>query len=187
MRKLLLLAAVPAAILSGCMMNGEAGMDGQGTMGASAGTRGMAMDRTPTNRTPYVEMAASSDMFEIRSSQAAMARSQNPAIRQFAEMMIRDHTQMSQQLMAAAQASGMPPMSPMMMPMHAQMVARLEARSGADFDREYARQQMMAHEMALAMHSNYAARGDTPALRTVASAAVPVVTQHLGMVRRWPR
>ena len=185
MRKLLLLAAAPAAILSGCMMNGEAGMDGQGAMGA--GARGMAMDRTPTDRMTFAQMAASSDMFEIRSSQAAMARSQNPSIRQFAEMMIRDHTQMSQQLMAAAQASGMPPMPPTMMPMHADMVARLEARSGADFDREYARQQLMAHQMALALHSNYAARGDTPALRAVASSAVPIVTQHLEMVRRWPR
>jgi putative membrane protein len=47
------------------------------------------------------------------------------------------------------------------------------------FDRVYMRQQVAAHEMALALHRNYAARGDTAALRTVAGAAVPVVQQHL--------
>jgi putative membrane protein len=71
--------------------------------------------------------------------------------------------------------------------MHAALVTRLQARSGADFDREYSRQQLMAHEMALRLHSNYSARGDTPALRVVAGSAVPVVTQHLNMVRQWPR
>jgi putative membrane protein len=74
-----------------------------------------------------------------------------------------------------------------MLPLHVQMVARLQGRTGADFDREYARQQLVAHQQALALHTNFAARGDTPALRAVAGAAVPVVTQHLNMVRQWPR
>jgi putative membrane protein len=64
------------------------------------------------------------------------------------------------------------------------MMAELRAASGADFDRVFIRQQVQAHEMALALHSNYAANGDTPALRAVASAAVPVVRQHLDQARR---
>lgn len=191
MRKLLFVAAASALAVAGCSsMMGERSMDGQtsASAGASAGAgMGMAGSRTPTNRTAFVQMAASSDMFEIQSSQMAMSRSQNPAIRQFAQMMVTDHTSMSQQLMAAAQASGMPPMSPRMMPMHANMLARLNASSGVAFDRAYASQQLTAHQMALALHSNYAARGDTPALRAVASTAVPVVSQHLNMVRQWPR
>jgi putative membrane protein len=67
--------------------------------------------------------------------------------------------------------------------MQAQMMAELRATSGANFDRVFVRQQVQAHEMALALHSNYAARGDTPALRAVASAAVPVVRQHLEQAR----
>ena len=126
-------------------------------------------------------------MYEIQSSQLALSRAQNANIRSFAEMMVRDHTNTSQQLMAAATAAGMPAMTPRMMPMHADMLARLQARNGADFDREYSRQQLMAHQSAVALHTNYAARGDTPSLRAVAAAAVPIVTQHLNMVRQWPR
>jgi putative membrane protein len=182
MRTFLMVAASSALMLGGC-----ASMDADGSAGASAaGSMSMPADMTPNNGTAYVQIAASSDMYEIRSSQIAASRAQNAAMRSFADMMIRDHSSMTQQLSAAASASGMS-LSGSMLPMHAEMVARLEARTGADFDREYARQQRLAHEQALALHSNYAARGDTPALRSVAAAAVPVVTQHLNMVRNWPR
>ncbi len=184
MRKMILAAAASSTLLAGCstMMGADASAGGQGSMSAGA-----SADMTPEARMAYVEMAASSDMYEIQSSQMAASRAQNPAMRSFAEMMIRDHTNTSQQLMAAASAAGSPPMTPRLLPMHAQMLARLQGRSGADFDREYGRQQLVAHQQALALHSNYSARGDTPALRVVAASAVPVVTQHLNMVRQWPR
>ena len=184
MRKIVFAAAASGMLLAGCstMMGADGSAGAQGSMAA-----GMPGDMTPENRTAYVEMAASSDMYEIQSSQMASSRAQNPAMRSFAQMMISDHTNTSQQLMAAASAAGLPPMTPRLLPMHADMLARLQSRSGADFDREYGRQQLMAHQQAVALHSNFAARGDTPALRVVAGAAVPIVTRHLDMVRQWPR
>lgn len=183
MRNLMIAAAASALMLGGCNTMGA-----DGSSGASAsGMAGMPMDMTPNMGGAYVQMAASSDMYEIQSSQLALSQAQNPALRSFAQMMVTDHSNTTQQLMAAATASGMGPPPASMMPMHAQMVARLQGRSGMDFDREYARQQLMAHQQALALHSNYAARGDTPALRAVAGAAVPVITQHLNMVKQWPR
>ena len=176
MRKMIIAAAASGMLLAGCA-----------TMGADGATTAGSGDVTPEARTAYVELAASSDMFEIQSSQIALSRARTPEMRSFAEMMVGDHSNTSQQLMAAATASGLPPMTPRLLPMHAQMLARLQARSGADFDVEYGRQQLMAHQQAVALHSNYAARGDTPALRAVASAAVPIVTRHLAMVRQWPR
>jgi putative membrane protein len=183
MRKIVFAAAASGMLLAGCStMMGDGSADSRGST-----AEGMPGDMTPENRTAYVEMAASSDMYEIQSSQMASSNAQNPAMRSFAQMMISDHTNTSQQLMAAASAAGLPPMTPRLLPMHADMLARLQSRTGADFDREYGRQQLMAHQQAVALHSNYAARGDTPALRVVAGAAVPIVTRHLDMVRQWPR
>ena len=186
MKHLLMIAAASTALLAGCSMNGETsgmGMRSQGAMSA-----GMAGDMTPEERSAFAMMAASSDLFEIQSSQLALSRSQNGPIRQFAQMMISDHTMMTQQLMAAAQAAGLPPMTPRMLPMHAQMYARLQAAgTGRNFDNAYAREQVMAHEAALRLHQNYARRGDAPSLRAVANAAVPKVSAHLQMARRWPR
>jgi putative membrane protein len=68
--------------------------------------------------------------------------------------------------------------------MQRQMMQQLQAASGADFDRVYIRQQVPAHQMALALHSNYANNGDRPPLRAVAGQAVPIVTQHLQQAQR---
>ena len=183
MRNLMIAAAASALMLGGC-----ATMDAGGSAGASAsGSAAMPADMTPNSGSAYAQIAASSDMYEIQSSQLALSQAQNPALRSFAQMMVTDHTNTTQQLAAAATASGIGPPPAAMLPLHVQMVARLQGRTGADFDREYARQQLVAHQQALALHTNFAARGDTPALRAVAGAAVPVVTQHLNMVRQWPR
>jgi putative membrane protein len=169
-RPLLIVSAASLA-LAACATDGDMAM---GT--AAAG------DMTPSQRAAYVEMAAASDLFEIQSSQLAVTRAQSPAIRQFAQMLIEHHTMSTRQLTAAATAAGTPP-SPRLMPMHAEMISQLQGANGAEFDRMYLRQQVPAHEMALALHSNYARNGDTPTLRTVAAAAVPIVRQHLERAR----
>jgi len=135
--------------------------------------------------TPYVMAAGMSDQFEIQSSQIALQKSQNPAVRQFAQMLIAHHTQTTQTLMAAARSAGMTPPPPMLEPMQADMIAQLQgAPAGPGFDRLYITQQIPAHQMALALHQTFAARGDVPALRTAAASAVPIVQQHLTEAQR---
>lgn len=131
----------------------------------------------------YMAMAASGDLFEIQSSQLAHQRAQSPAVHSFASMLIADHTRMTQTMMAAAQAAGLTPPPPMLMPQHQAMLDQLRAAgSGPAFDRAFHDAQMMAHQQALQLHQNYAASGDNPALRTVASQAVPVIQAHLQQV-----
>jgi putative membrane protein len=152
-------------------------------MGTTATSGAMAAgDMTPEERDAYVQMAAASDLFEIQSSQLALTKGQNPEVRSFAQMLIDHHTATTQQLTAAATAAGTTP-NPMLMPMQAEMISQLQGANGAEFDRLYLRQQVPAHEMALALHQNYARDGDTPGLRTVASAAVPIIRQHLDRAR----
>ncbi|HEY0413030.1 MAG TPA: DUF4142 domain-containing protein [Allosphingosinicella sp.] len=171
-RTLLIAAAAAVSLaLSACAAD-EAAM--------SAAASG---DMTPTQRDAYVGMAAASDMFEIQSSQLARSRAQRPEVRDFAQMMIDDHSRTTAQLTAAAQAAGMAPPVPALLPMQATMMNQLQAASSADFDRVYLAQQVQAHQMALALHSNYGTNGDTAALRAVANAAVPVVQMHLDRVR----
>jgi putative membrane protein len=127
----------------------------------------------------YMATAASSDMFEIQSSQLALQMSQNPAIRSFAQMLIGDHTRMTQQMVATAQSAGLTPPQPMLMPMHQQMLDQLRAAGPGMFDMAFRDAQVNAHQQALALHQNYSASGDVPALRTLAAGAVPVIQGHL--------
>ena len=140
-------------------------------------------EATPEDRTAYLAEAAASDLFEIQSSQIALTKSQRQDVREFAQMLITHHTQTTAALTAAARASGMTPPPPMLNPMQQEMIAALEGAQAPGFDELYLRQQVPAHEMALALHQNYAENGDAPALQTAARAAVPIVQQHLTRAR----
>jgi putative membrane protein len=185
MRKLIPAAAL-AALAAGCASH-NIGAPGTTLHSAAAAGGRAAMDMsdmTPEAAMPFVMMAGSSDLFEIQSSQMAVQRATRPEVRQYAQMLIQHHQMNTQQLMAAARAAGMSPPPPMLMPMHRQMLNQLRGASGGDFDRLYITQQVPAHEMALALHSNYASSGDRPQLRAAAAQAVPVVTQHLQQARQ---
>jgi len=131
----------------------------------------------------YMAMAASGDMLEIQSSQVALQRSANPAVRSFAQMLIADHSRMSQQMMAAASAAGLTPPPPALQPPHAQMLQQLQATPAGSFEMAFQQMQIAAHQEALALHQNYASGGDVPALRAVAASAVPVIQQHLNAIQ----
>lgn len=171
--KSLLLSAAAALSLAACAST-QADMQADAAMAAG--------DMTPNQRGAYVEMAAASDLFEIQSGRLAAQRAQSGAVRSYGQMLVDHHSRTTAQLSAAAMAAGVTP-TPDLMPMQAQMMTELRASSGSNFDQVFIRQQIQAHEMALALHNNYAANGDTPALRVVAAAAAPIVRQHLDQAR----
>lgn len=173
--KHLLICASLAVLAAGCTpMNDE------------TATASMPSDATPTAAMPYVAMAGSSDMYEIESSRLALQRAQTPAVRQFAQMMIDHHTMTTQQTMQAVQAAGMTPPPPALLPPQRAMLDELQPVMGADFERAYLQQQRTAHQMALALHRNYARSGDTAQLRQTAGTAVPVVQRHIDQLKSMP-
>ena len=131
----------------------------------------------------YLGMAGSSDQFEIQSGQLAQQMSQNPAVRQMGQMLVADHTNSTQQLMAAAQSAGIAAPPPAMRPEHAAMLQQIQSAPPGQFDMVFRDVQIQAHQQALQLHQNYAASGDVPALRTTAGAIVPVVQNHLNMLQ----
>ncbi|MFC7538047.1 DUF4142 domain-containing protein [Sphingomonas sp. GCM10030256] len=141
----------------------------------------MAADpNNPMMAPGYMAMAASSDQFEIQSSQLALQASQNPAIQGFARMMIAHHQATTSNLAAAAQSAGMAPPAPTLMPAEQALLDQVRAAgSGPAFDEAYKAAQVQGHQSALQLHQGYAGGGDVAALRQVAGAAVPIVQQHL--------
>lgn len=142
----------------------------------------LTTDETPETALPYVAMAGSSDMFEIESSRLQLAQGQDQRLRGFAQMMIDHHTKASRDMMAAAKAAGLNPPPPRLVEFQAEMLGRLRPLRGAEFDREYRRQQVVSHQLALRLHENYSKAGDNARLRGAAGAMTPVVRQHLEMI-----
>ena len=161
---------------------------GPWAMGAFAPQDASAPDSSPTmamatTAADYAAHASASDLFEIQSSNLALERSRNSEIREFAQMMIQHHTRTTEQLKSALREASMEPPPARLMPAQQAMLDALRAAQGEAFDRLYLSQQAQAHDMALALHQTYAERGDTPALRRVAGAAVPVIEQHIRRLR----
>lgn len=132
----------------------------------------------------YMAMAGSSDQFEIQSGQLALQMSQNPGLRNIAQMLITDHTNSTQMVAAAARSAGLNPPPPAILPQHQALLDQERAAgSGPAFDMAFQQIQIQAHQQGLMLHQNYAASGDVPALRTVAGQIVPVVQTHLNALQ----
>jgi putative membrane protein len=175
MKKVLI--AVSAALLATACATTEDGTVDTAALGPMA---------TPTRAMPYMTMASSGDLFEIESSRLALQMSQNPAVRNFAQMLIDDHTRMSTEMMTAARGAGLTPPTPQLLPHHNEMLNRLRAASATDFDMMYRQEQLTAHQEALNLHRTYAEQGDRAALKAVASRAVAPIQMHLTHAQTLP-
>ena len=131
----------------------------------------------------FAGSVAQSDGYELAAAQTALAQSRNPQIRAFAERMIADHERMAGALRDAAQASGLEPPVSQVGGDQARLLGGLQSLRGNDFDREYGRQQMLAHVSALTVMRSYAEQGSDQHLRRFAASTVSVIERHLETVR----
>jgi len=141
-----------------------------------------AIAAPPASPAAYVMKAGASDLYEITSSRLVMT-SHNPQVRQFAQQMVHDHTQSTAEVKSAAMRAHLHPAPPHMNAMQTRMVSQLRRASGPARDRLYIQQQKQAHDMALDLHSSYAARGSAPSLKMTAGKIAPVVRSHIDMLR----
>lgn len=174
--KALLIALGAASLVAGCASRDEEPLEAAAAVDPNS----------PIAAPGYMRMAASADLFEIQSSQLALQMSQNPMVRQFAQMMVADHTRTSSEMMGIAQSLGLPPPPQMLAPHHQQMLDGLRATSPAEFDSAYKQAQIMAHQEALTLHRNYAQQGDVPQLRDFAARVVPAVEMHYNQAQMLP-
>ncbi|MBS7700070.1 MAG: DUF4142 domain-containing protein [Chelatococcus sp.] len=136
-----------------------------------------------TSPQDFAATAASSDLFEIRSSEAALQKAQNAAVKEFAQMMIKDHTAASKELMAAAKKDGVA-VPDQMADKHAAQLRTLNETTSASFDKAYVTAQLAAHQEALALMQSFAAAGGSAALKAHAQKTAPVIQMHLEHVQK---
>jgi putative membrane protein len=132
----------------------------------------------------FLDQAASANQLEIASSQLALQLSQNGGVRNLANVLITDHNMMGQQVAAAAASTKLVMPPPALLPADQASLDRLRAAgSGPAFDLAFQQAQISAHQAGIQLMQNYAASGDVPALRAVASQAIPVMQRHLAMAQ----
>lgn len=126
----------------------------------------------------FVNNAASGGLFEVQSSELALERSQTPAVQEFAQMMITDHTAVNEELAALAQSKGLTVPGEIMGP-PAQHMAAVQAAEGDSFDQTYMQHQIQAHEETIMMFQAEAEGGSDPDLQAFAQKTLPALNAHL--------
>lgn len=133
----------------------------------------------------FVHKASVSTIFEIESGKLALERAEQQEVKDFAERMIRDHEQTSENLMDALSKARIETaivLAEELDEEHKQKLKMLEARQGAEFDKEYLRLQEEAHEQAVNLFVDYSENGESDDLKEFARRTLPMLEEHQEMI-----
>lgn len=168
---------------------------GQSTGGQSGGGNPASNQATPMQQQPsgtnpgtaatqmspqqFALTAASANKFEIIEGELALAQASDPKLKEFARMMVKDHTVALQELQAAAKSANivLPP-DVELDATHQAKINAIRNRKGAEFDQAYRTDQVQAHQQTIAILDTYATVGSSSALKAWAAKALPVVRKH---------
>lgn len=133
---------------------------------------------TPTTA-DFVHEAAISDLFEIQSSKLAEERTQGPT-KNFAERMVKDHTETTSQLKPLAESAKVD-VPAKLDDSHQKMLDKLKSLKGGDFTKKYHSDQDSGHKDAVSLFERYAKGGDNAELKSWAEKTLPNLKDHQKM------
>jgi putative membrane protein len=145
----------------------------------SAATAKPAATQTKIDTATFVKKVASANQFEIDSSKLAQDKASAADVKEFAALMIKDHTKAGEDFKAAlSQGQTTSAMAPEPAGKDAADLKELQGLSGDQFQAKYIAMQAKAHKDAVALFGNYAQSGDDPALKEFAKKTLPVLQMH---------
>lgn len=171
-----LLGAAALAVLAGCTQ-GEKTAD-VAAANAQAAAQAQNNPTLSTSDSLFIDQAARSGLAEVQEGQVAQQQARRAAVRQFAAMMVTDHSAVNDQLMALAQQKQItPPNAPT--DLQRGDLTRLQAMKGAAFDRQYLDEQVADHQQVLNLFQTEAQQGTDPDVKAFAAKYAPTIAHHL--------
>jgi putative membrane protein len=126
----------------------------------------------------FVHTAANANAFEIQSSQIALQKTADEQVKDFANLMIKDHTRIGEEFKSIAQRQNL--QLPKGFDSKSQsLLKRLQSESGTRFDRTYAPMMLKGHQQAVKLFRSYAQNGDDQQLKQWAQQTLPTLQEHL--------
>ena len=128
----------------------------------------------------FLATAAQADQNEIALSEVAERKATNPAVKAFAEKMVKEHKEMTESMKPFAEQWGLtPPTGPDSD--HQKELDKLNGLSGADFDKEYMDQMVSDHAKALSAFTSEAKDTKDVKFRAAVIKAKTAVAAHKNM------
>ncbi|HEX7362354.1 MAG TPA: DUF4142 domain-containing protein [Bryobacteraceae bacterium] len=158
----------------------QPGMNQPGSPGYNPGATNNAPTQQKVNDEEFAKKAAEGGMTEIAMGKLAAQKGSTPAVKQFGEKLVNDHTKAGDQLkQAATKANVNLPSS--LNKKHQKEVNKLAALSGEKFDKAFIKRAVKDHKNDIEEFKAEVEGGSNPAVRQFASNNLPVLQEHLNI------
>lgn len=142
--------------------------------GAMTDATGTGTPAGPIQDTDFYQQALDGGRKEVAAGTLASTNATDAGVKAFADMLVKDHTAMNQQVAAAAGQADAAAPAP-----EATATADLQGRTGADFDRAFVDMMVADHEKTIALFENAAENASTEEAKSLAQGALPKLREHL--------
>jgi putative membrane protein len=144
--------------------------------------------RMPASDADFVRALDGANTAELDAAKYIVNRTKDPAVHQYAQHMIDEHSTAAVKLEAATRGTNLRPVprddgsAPRM---GRRMLSILESETGTQLDNDYMRMQVPAHRRALALLQWESQNGTNANLKALATSLVPNVQQHLQLAQNY--
>jgi len=138
--------------------------------------------KAAVNDSLFAVAAATGGMTELQVSELGVQKATDPELKRFSQQMIDEHTRMNQELATLAAQKGVP--LPRTTDARAQFCAQsLAGLSGEEFDKCYAKAQLVLHMDSAATFEAESERGLDADMKALAAKTLPHIKEHLRMIK----
>jgi putative membrane protein len=130
----------------------------------------------------FTEKASEGGLAEVNLGRLAAKRASDADVKEFAKMMVKDHTKANKELIDLANRKRFK-VAKTMDDDHKKMFDKLANLSGAEFDREYMTGMVKGHELMVKIFEKQSKSGKDEELKGWAEKTLPTLKEHLKMAK----
>jgi putative membrane protein len=130
-----------------------------------------------------MKQLAQANLSEIEGGKSAAEKAQSPDVKQFAQKMVDDHTQMLNDLKALARQKSVDLPESVSLKDKAQTML-MDRASGADFDKKYMDEMVKDHQKDAKETQDLASKAKDPDFRAAVQKAHAKISEHLKLAQR---
>lgn len=142
-----------------------------------------AADIDVTKDREFVGKAAQGGQFEVAAGRLAGRRGLDPAVKEFGQQMVTDHTAVNVQLKSLTDSKQWP-LEKSLAAEQEKALAKLESLSGSEFDKTYTKMMVKDHVEDIAEFENELKKGEDASVKAFAQSAIPTLRHHLTMANK---
>ena len=141
-------------------------------------------DSASFDKEKFLKDAAQGGMMEINLGKLGTQKGQDPAVKEFAQKLVTDHSKALDELKMIAEKKGIT-LPTEMAPKHQKMVDHLSSLSGAEFDKAFALHMVKDHKKDIAAFQKASRNHEDAEVSEFATKTLPTLQEHLRIAQQW--